>query len=106
MTNSSLDGVKVGGWYKVTLPGETPWAECLAVLPDGSWAGRIDNELVGSASEERRMELAKHFFPAATEPLKKLHDYKLNDIVRFAWLPLEDTDMHRWQPAEWAVGNG
>ncbi len=36
----------VGQPLKVHLQGESPWAECLEVLPSGSWRGRIDNDLV------------------------------------------------------------
>lgn len=100
-----MEIVKVGDSYKVQLPGETPWAECLAILPDGSWAGRIDNDLVASGSDEYRLKVAQRFFPEATKPIPKLHDFKLNDIVRFAWNPLAGIEeVSRWQPVEWAAG--
>jgi hypothetical protein len=94
------DAAEVGKHYKVHLPAETPWVECLAVMPDGTWVGRIDNDLVGSASEEKRLEIAKHHWPDATGPLPKTHDYKLDDIVRFGWLELFD-GYFGWQPMEW-----
>lgn len=89
--------VQVGESYKVHLPGESPWAECMAVNPDGTWYGRIDNELIGSASEERRREVTKHFFPDADFVIPAKHDFKFNDIVRFentefGWVPTESQD--------------
>lgn len=103
MSATDLEGgvVQVGQSYKVTLPGETPWAECMAVMPDGTWVGRIDNTLVASGTDEERLKIAQHFFPGAEEPLPKLHDFKFHDLVRFGWQQLEDTDIFRWQPLEW-----
>lgn len=95
--------LKVGDFYKVALPGETPWAECMAVFVDGSWAGRIDNKLIGSGSDEDRLAVAQQFFPGAKEPLEKLHDYRENELVRFSWQ--EITDGHfGWKPATWQMG--
>jgi len=102
--NRPLETTKVGEHYKVLLPGETPWAECLAVLPDGTWVGRIDNHLAGSASEEERLDMAKHFFPGATEPLPKKHDFKFHDLVRFGWQDTTgDGEYFAWVPMEWKV---
>lgn len=66
---------KIGETVKVWLPGETPWAECVAVNPDGSWLGRIDNDLVCTAK----------------------HGLKLNDVTRF--VPFADAPRCPWQAA-------
>lgn len=65
----------IGNAVKVCLPGETPWAECVAVNADGSWLGRIDNNLVCS----------------------DLHKLQLNDVVRF--VPCPDAPNMPWMPA-------
>ncbi len=94
---------EVGQWIKVHLPGESPWAECLAVHADGTWEGRIDNHLVGSASEAKRREVAQHFFPdAPAEPLPSLHSFELNDVVRFKREIANDYEI--WVPGEQRSG--
>jgi len=40
----------VGEIARVWLIGETPWAECVALLKDGSWIGVIDNDLVNTSA--------------------------------------------------------
>jgi hypothetical protein len=72
---------KVGEMVKVWLPGETPWAECLAVLPDHQWVGRIDNELLAE-NAGWRAQIAKEQFNSDV-PLAQLHNYKQNDRVIF-----------------------
>ena len=34
--------VDVGDRVKVMLPGESPWADVIEVLPDGNWIGQIN----------------------------------------------------------------
>lgn len=36
----------IGDIVKVTLPGESPWAECVGYSDEGGWMGRIDNHLM------------------------------------------------------------
>lgn len=38
--------MKVGDMEKVSLPGEAPWAEVIEVYADGTWLGRITNNLL------------------------------------------------------------
>ena len=73
-----------GEFYKVVLPGETPWAQVVAVREDGTWEGRIDNKLVGSLPEAERAELSRLWFNS-NEPLPSLHNYKQHDVVRLGW---------------------
>jgi hypothetical protein len=91
--------VKVGELYKVYLPGETPWAECLALHEDGTWEGRIDNKLIGSMTEAERAAVAADMFPGSIGFLPSLHNFKENDVVRFAWKHLAD-GYWAWQPVE------
>ena len=104
MSAPMSDRAKVGEYYKVCLPGETPWAECLAVHPDGSWEGRIDNELVGSMSEADRALVSAEMFPGQSTPLPSLHHFKQNDVVRFGWHHLVD-NYYGWRPTEQPAGN-
>ena len=67
---------RVGELAKVRLPGERLWVECVALHPDGTWEGRIDNR-----------------------PVSGLHDFKQNDVVRFAWAG------EMWEPTEREAGS-
>lgn len=67
---------KVGECVQFWLPGESPWVEVVAVLPDGSFIGRIDNDLINT--EE--------------------HGCQRNDHVRFAQKNAFD-DVWLWCPA-------
>jgi hypothetical protein len=58
-------GIRVGELVKVSLPGESPWAEVIEIYPDGTWLGRIDNHLWGGN--------------AVVD-----HDYKFGDLILFA----------------------
>lgn len=84
----------VGQLAKVWLPGETPWAECMAVLADGKWVGRIDNKLIGESAEARERE-GKLWGPNAG-PLPKLHDFRQNQLVIFEEVSTQET--FTWQP--------
>jgi hypothetical protein len=66
---------EVGDLVKVYLPRETPWAECVAVHPDGTWDGRADNHLVFTHE----------------------HGFCFGDVVRFA--PSPETPRCPWAPA-------
>lgn len=55
------NAMKIGDIIKVHLPGESPWAQCVAIHDDGTFNGRIDNN------------------PVALD----LHSYKFGDVVRF-----------------------
>lgn len=96
--------IKQGEYYKVRLPGETPWAECLAILPDGSWEGRIDNNLIGSMSEAERAAVSAEMFSGQSTPLPSLHNFKQNDVVRFSWQHVAD-NYYGWLPAEQPAGH-
>ena len=85
---------------KVHLPGESPWAECLAVMPDNQWVGRIDNFLVGQSEELRRQISIDSF--GNPEPLPCLHDYKKYDVVIFKRLVEGDLDW--WVPVHHFYG--
>ena len=85
----------IGEHIKVLLPGETPWAECVAVYPDGTWDGRIDNRLFGEMSDRERAQFMRSEF-GHVSPVPRLHQYKLDDVIRFkrdqtecceAWIP-------------------
>lgn len=85
----------IGDTIKVHLPGESPWAECLAVHDDGSWDGKIINKLIHEYSEHERAQFTKRWFGTA-QPLPKAHDFKQGQIIRFC----PDEDMpHVWVPA-------
>lgn len=82
----------VGAIAKVLLPGESPWAECVAVEPDGSWQGRIVNWLVGQDPKLRQALVDRDW--GGGEPLPQLHDFKQDQIVRFR------ATHYGWEPAE------
>jgi hypothetical protein len=87
----------VGEHIKVLLPGETPWAECVAVYPDGTWDGRIDNRLFYEMSEHERAQFMKREF-GSVSPVPRLHQYKLDDVIRFKREQTECCEC--WIPAE------
>ncbi len=72
--------MQMGEHIKVDLPGESPWAEVMAIHADGSWDGRIDNELVCGPSEIGRKYLTEQF--GVIDP-PVLHPYSRGDVVRF-----------------------
>lgn len=74
----------VGDVAKVCLPGEWPWAECVAVHGDGTWDGKILNQTVGQMTEAERFALAQDMFPGAADPIASMHEHKCGDIVCFA----------------------
>ena len=77
-----LPDARVGDVFKVFLPGESPWAECVAVHDDGTWEGKILNKLISEYSEgEVKQFVADSFGRADTLP--KLHDFKQDQVVRF-----------------------
>ena len=86
---------KIGDFVKVWLPGESPWAECVAVDGD-TWHGRIDNLLFAQDAELRKKFTQEHF--GRGDPLPSLHDYKQDQIIRFG---LKEGV---WQPVEMAGG--
>lgn len=90
----------VGKFAKVLLPGETPWAECMSVEPDGSWHGRIANKLFTEYSDKEREEIAG--FGPGLGKLPSLHDFKQDQIVRFKLG--ENGGYSVWLPAEIAGG--
>ncbi len=91
----NLMPVTVGKTAKVHLPGESPWAECVAVHEDGTWDGRIVNRLFGEMSEHERARFTKREFGSAA-PLPRLHDYRQGQLVRFK---RERTDVYEiWVP--------
>jgi hypothetical protein len=84
----------VGEFFKVSLPGESPWALCVDINDDGSWNGEIASELVCSAlGPERRQEASLRLGVR----LKAQHFYKFGDIVRF--VRMVDPEFEIWVPA-------
>ena len=77
-----LPAMMIGSYAKVFLPGESPWAECVAIYEDGTWDGRIDNRLFAELSEHEQARFMKRIFRSVA-PLPRLHDYHQNQIVRF-----------------------
>jgi len=78
---------------KVSLPGESPWAQVVEVY-DNTFKARIDNKTVAERSEFERRSISKAF-TGDSRPLPKLHDYKYNDIVEFTkiegmWQPVRE----------------
>ena len=93
----------VGEAAKVWLPGESPWAECVAIHDDGSWEGRILNRLVAEMGQHEREDLAEHFWGSGAAALPSLHDFRQGQIVRFR---LKTTDgCGFWMPAETMGGS-
>jgi hypothetical protein len=90
----------IGAMEKVLLPGETPWAKCVAIEPDGSWHGRIANKLFTEYTDSEREEVAG-FGPQLTK-LPRLHDFKQDQVVRFG-LTI-DHGYEVWKPLESAGG--
>lgn len=92
---------RVGEHIKVFLPGESPWTVCVAVYPDGSWDGRIDNKLINQmSSEEQKTAFGSDVF-ARTGRLSCPHQFWDGDIVNFAWSLLNEdrpSDGGVWQP--------
>lgn len=91
-----MDGmtvVKIGDSVKIWLPGETPWADVVALRDDGIIDVKIANRLIPEMTEE---ELGVYF--AGNPPAKsrrKLHAYRLGQTVRvFAT---------GWGGVKWAV---
>ncbi len=79
---SELELPKVGDIIKVCLPGESPWAICLAVYKsDHTWDGELNNRLFTDR-----------------------HSYKFGDVVRFSkqteTLKDEDVVVSYWVPAK------
>ncbi len=68
--------VKIGDLIKVYLPGESPWAECVSIHADGTWSGRIDNNLVSNH-----------------------HSFKIHQVVKFRRQDIEG-DRYVWSPVE------
>lgn len=97
-----LGWVVKGGFFKVHLPGESPWAECVAVHPEGHWDGRIANRLVGEMPAEERLQVAQHCFPGAQRALPSLHGYRENQVVRFKRFTDAVGGFEIWVPAEGA----
>lgn len=108
----SLPNPEVGKMVKVWLPGETPWAECIAVHPDGTWEGRIANRLFAEMSDEERALVLGEMWNipivpgpkprlASAADLPRLHGYKQDQVVRFR----RGSDTPIWEPAESPGGN-
>ena len=86
---------KIGEPSKVWLPGETPWAKCLAIHADGSWDGEIVNKLFHELSDIERARFMSDKF-GTVKNVPRLHDYRQGQVVRFE---LEVTpDCSLWVP--------
>lgn len=77
-----LRAVQIGDDVKVHLPGESPWAEVVAIHEDGTFDGRIENRLFAQMSEHEQAQFLKREF-STVAPLPKLHDHKQDDVIRF-----------------------
>ena len=88
----------LGEAYKVHLPGESPWAECVTIHDDGSWDGKICNRLFHEMSEaEQATWLGDQWKALGEKRLPKLHDYRQGQVVTF----VPDEEMpHVWVPAK------
>jgi hypothetical protein len=83
---------QIGALLKVWLPGESPWAECVAINPDGTWEGTIDNELFAEMPEAKRQQV----WPGGTLP--RLHNFRRGQTVKFKRETSADCEL--WVPAE------
>lgn len=88
----------IGEYKKILLPGETPWAECVAIEPDGSWHGRIANKLFTEYDDRTRDEIAG--FGPQIDPLPRLHNFKQDDVVRLVWRGHLDPLRRGWIASE------
>lgn len=87
--------MQIGQVIKVSLPGESPWAECVAIHDDGTWNGRIVNQLFHEMSEIAQARFTKGAFSTVAK-LPQLHSFKQGEVVRFEesdgrWTPLTDS---------------
>ena len=92
-----LDPAQIGECRKVHLPGESPWADVIAVYSDGTWDGKIANTLFAEMPESDRQQVW------AGESLPRLHDFHRNQVVRFNRELGDGWEI--WVPAERAGGN-
>ena len=73
--------MEIGDHFKVFLPGESPWAEVLAI--NGPLVqGRIANKLFHEFAPDDQREFTGEHFDTA-DPLPKLHDHKQGDVLWF-----------------------
>lgn len=97
----------IGEMVKVSLPGESPWAECVTMYPDGTWEGRIANRLFAEMSDEERVNVIGEMWDIPIVPgpgprlvngasLPRLHNFKQNQVVRFK----RSAEFPIWEPAE------
>ena len=75
----SMATPSVGETVKVWLPGESPWAECVAVLGDGSWIGRLDNDLVNTVQHGLRLNSVTRF--VLENPFDDVWLWQVNTIM-------------------------
>lgn len=92
-----LWGPTLGAAHKVFLPGESPWARCVAIHDDGTWDGTIENTLFAEMPETERQKVW------SGDPLPRLHDYHRGNTIRFRRKRTADYEI--WIPAERAGGN-
>lgn len=92
-----LPEVRVGESIKVSLPGESPWAACIAIHPDGTWDGQIINKLFGELSEYERARFMKDSF-GTVKGVPKLHNFSQDQVVRFRREVAPDYEI--WVPAD------
>ena len=94
----------IGQTIKVHLPGESPWAECLAVYDDGTWEGRISNRLFAQMPAQERVAIAEPIW-GKQDPLPSLHDYKQDMVVKFKRSVSQQHGYEIWVPTEAASGS-
>jgi hypothetical protein len=87
----------LGDSVKVWLPGETPWAEVVALHDDETWDGRILNRLVPEMDDLEHARLMKGVWGTGRR-LARLHSHKQGDVVRFRREVTPDYEI--WVPAD------
>lgn len=83
---------KLGECVKVCLPGETPWAEVIAVN-ERTFIGKIVNKLYREFSEIEKAKFLKDGF-GTVKQLPELHKYKFGDEITFR----RDENDLVWEP--------
>jgi len=75
-----IQNVKIGDAVKIWLPGETPWADVVALQDDGTIDVKVANRLIPEMTEEKLIAYFGGNPPH--ESRRKLHAYRLGQTVR------------------------
>lgn len=89
--------MEIGDFVKMSLPGETPWGEVVAMGADGCSVLRVDNRTVGGdmPDDERAACFEQIFGEPAGSILPRLHDFKRGDLV-----VCRLNELGLWEPME------